>query len=444
MSALLGEGPAQRAKHEEWHPEVCVIGLGYIGLPTATLIASASIPVLGVDINEALLDRLARGEQDQGEQELAELVHQALRKDLLRLSLQPQPAQTFIIAVQTPITQARNADLRYVRRATESIVPHLHPGVLVVLESTVPVETTRGLVCAVLARSGLEIGKELFVAYCPERAMPGHLLYELRYNARIIGGVTEACAAHAAAFYRRFVRGEVVTTRSETAEMAKLMENAFRDVNIAFANELALLAEAKGVDFWEARDLANRHPRVNVHAAGPGVGGHCIPVDPWFLVEGHESLARVISTARLVNDHMPRHVLGLIRTRVGERCHGAVALLGVTYKKDTPDTRESPSLRLAQMLRELGYQVIATDPLARDSGLGLLPLEQTLAAATIIVLMVDHDTYLQMVPEEIARGTRAREIIDTRGCLDREAWARAGFHVTTLGATRPRHEHATP
>src|SRR3954453_15002940 len=327
---------------------ICILGLGYIGLPTASMFAVAGQTVIGVDPSPRVRAALDSGRLPIEEPELETLVTAALQSGHLQVRAEPEPADAFIIAVPPPLNQASpRAALSFVERAARDIVPHLRRGNLVVLESTVPPGTTGGMFAPILAESGLVPGRDVCVAHCPERLLPGRILLELVQNDRLAGGLTPECAEKAATLYAAFVKGAIMRTSATMAEMVKVMENTYRDVNVALANEFALIAEHVGVDVWEAIRLANHHPRVNVLRPGPGVGGHCIAVDPWFLADAAPEAARLIRTARQVNDGMPEHVLDRVAELVEP--HASIALLGVTYKAEVDDVRESPALRVAEL-----------------------------------------------------------------------------------------------
>ena len=331
------------------------MGLGYIGLPTASMLAAQGVSVLGVDVNERVLDTLLRGEVHIQETGLREMYRSALSGGKLAVAAKPAAADAFIIAVPTPFHETqfgeyagnrhRIADLGAVRAAAEAITPVLRPGNLVLLESTSPPRTTLDVVAPILERSGLKAGRDFHLAYSPERVLPGQILRELQENARVVGGITPDSARRGAELYRLFVRGEIVETDATTAEMVKLLENTYRDVNIAVANEFSRLAVQFGVDVWEAISLANRHPRVNILSPGPGVGGHCISVDPWFLVAAAPGLSPLIATARRVNDSQPAFVVDLIRRTLGNLREKRIAALGLAYKPNVDDVREKSGCR---------------------------------------------------------------------------------------------------
>jgi UDP-N-acetyl-D-mannosaminuronic acid dehydrogenase len=415
---------------------ICLLGLGYIGLPTGSMFALAGKRVIGVDPSPRVQAALANGQASIDEPELQTLVAAAINSGRLRVQTRPAPADAFIIAVPTPLDPLTNrADLSYVERAAREIAPLLRRGNLVVLESTVPPGTTRDVLAPILAESGLLPGRDIFVAHCPERVLPGRILVELEQNDRLAGGLTPACAERAADLYTAFVKGQIMRTDATTAEMVKVMENTFRDVNVALANEFALIAERIGVDVWEAIRLANHHPRVNVLRPGPGVGGHCIAVDPWFLVAAAPDAARVIPSSREINDAMPKHVLDRLEGLVAPPAR--VALLGVTYKAEVDDVRESPALRVAQLAVEHGYEVRLCDPHLGPDAPGLpaplLPIEHALRDADAVVLLVDHRAFRELDPDLAAALVSHKRILDARNALDRSAWRARGFDVTVLG-----------
>jgi UDP-N-acetyl-D-mannosaminuronic acid dehydrogenase len=428
--------------------KVCMLGLGYIGLPTACTLAAQGVRVVGVDINPYVIQTLRNGELHIHEPGLRELVQKALGSGKLTVSQTPEPADAFIIAVPTPFYEDeqgdyqgmkyRKADMFAVTSASEAIVPWLSPGNLVIMESTSPPRTTVDLVRPILERSGLRAGVDFHLAYSPERAFPGQILRELIENARVIGGVTPASAEAGRDLYAIFVRGEIVLTDATTAEMVKLMENTYRDINIAIANEFSRLAEQFGVDVWQAISFANRHPRVKILNPGPGVGGHCISVDPWFFVEAAPELARLIHTARMVNDGQPHHTAALVAQALGGELQGRqIAALGLAFKADVDDLRESPAIEVAQLLAKAGARVRAYEPYKPEeqvAGIECMPsLEAALDDAEAIVLLVQHSEFAKLDPVKVSRMTAARIVIDTRGQWNAARWQDAGFSVYRLG-----------
>lgn len=417
--------------------KICVLGMGYIGLPTASTFATHGFKVLGVDVNRQVVDTLRNGGLHIHEPGLRTLFRAAIGSGNLIVGMEPQPADVFIIAVPTPFLEDKRADLGYVKSAAEAIVPQLQPGNLVILESTSPPRTTVDIVAPILRKSGLTAGKDFSLAYSPERVLPGQILRELIENARVIGGVDRRSAEAGRDLYATFVRGEIVLTDATTAEMVKLMENTYRDVNIAVANEFSRLAERFGIDVWEAIAIANRHPRVNILNPGPGVGGHCISVDPWFLVEAAPDLTPLILASRQVNDSQPQVVVDLVRKAVGDLRGHSIAVLGLAYKPDVDDLRESPAIKVARTLDDNGAQVLCYEPYKPDAkveGLRVVPnLEQALADAELILFLVPHKPFLELNPAQVARITPARLIVDAVNGWDPTRWQSAGFEVSRLG-----------
>lgn len=417
--------------------KICVLGLGYIGLPTASTFATYGLQVVGVDVNQQIVHGLQNGQLHLYEPGLRTLVQAALKSGNLIIQQQPANADVFIIAVPTPITKEKKADMQYVTSAAESLLPVLNRGNLVVLESTSPPRTTLDLVAPILERSGLKAGKDFFLVYSPERVLPGQILRELIENTRIIGGINETSAQYGRDLYATFVRGDIILTDATTAEMVKLMENTYRDVNIALANEFSHLAERFSVDTWEVIRLANLHPRVNILNPGPGVGGHCISVDPWFLVEAAPDETSLIRTARLVNDSQPQHVVNMIHQHFGEIRDKKIALLGLTYKANVDDLRESPSLVVASLLLKQGAQVSAFDPFIKNTQHFKFHIATTWLEAIqeceAILLLVAHDELLELEPQQVYKHTKARVVVDTVNGWDRKTWQAAGFHFLRLG-----------
>ncbi len=421
--------------------KVCILGLGYIGLPTAAMFATHGVQVLGVDVNDQVVATLQSGKIHIHEPGLLDLVQDALTTGNLQVSHQPELADAFLIAVPTPFYEDKTADMRAVTSATEAIVPYLRPGNLVVLESTSPPRTTVDLVLPILEKSGLKAGRDFYLAYSPERVLPGKILDELVQNARVIGGLTPACARLGRELYAHFVRGEIVETDATTAEMVKLMENTYRDVNIAIANEFSRLADRFGVDVWDAISLANRHPRVKILRPGPGVGGHCISVDPWFFVQAAPDLTPLIHTARLVNDAQPHFVVQLVQRLMGDLTGRRIAALGLAFKPDVDDLRESPTVEICQLLSQGGAQVKAFEPFRPDMGFEgfqtMLTLDAAVKDAELILLLVGHAQFRALDPVHLAQLTSARQVLDTVNGLPLADWKAAGFVLSRLGAAKP-------
>lgn len=419
--------------------DLCVLGMGYIGLPTACTFATHGLKVVGVDVNQRVVDLLRNGEPHIQEPGLRALVKDAVRSGNLSITDEPTEADAFLIAVPTPIQGDKRADLSYVRSAAESIVAWLRKGNLVVLESTCPPGTTANVLAPILAKSGLRPSEDFHLVYSPERVLPGKILTELVENSRVVGGIDSASAEAGRGLYRRFVQGEIILTDATTAELVKLMENTYRDVNIAVANEFARLAEGLGVDVWHAIELANRHPRVQILRPGPGVGGHCISIDPWFLVEADPASAALIKQARVTNDSQPAHVVELIRQAAGGRLEGLrVAALGLAYKADVDDLRESPALAVASGLAASGATVRTYEPMAASAmapgAEAAASLAEALEGADAVVLLVDHRELIDLDPAMAAGLMKGRLAFDTRGRWISDVWRAAGFDFHLLGA----------
>lgn len=418
---------------------VTVLGLGYIGLPTAAMLACAGHRVVGVDVNQALLDDICSGCRHLAEVEIRTLTKAALDSGNLRVSLTLSDiADAYIICVPTPTT-AHKPDLHYVREAANTVARHARDGSLIVLESTVPPGTVENVLVRALEFAGKNPDR-FYIAHCPERVIPGDIFRELRHNARVVGGRRPIDADKASDLYASFCLGEICTTDCTTAELIKIVENTFRDVNLAFANELALLAEALNVDVWEVIRIANKHPRVNVLRPGPGVGGHCIPVDPTFLSDANPFVTELIQVARRVNERMPHAAVRLVDEMLGpSRANAKIALLGAAYKGDVDDTRESPAQTIARLLIERGNEVTIYDPIARAFAYPLsTTLESALEGADALVLVTDHSAFRELDPRPLAGLMRRALLLDTRNALDSERWRRAGFTVRTLGTSLRR------
>lgn len=411
---------------------VAVVGLGQIGLPLALLIAQDR-HVTGVDVDQERLARIRSGELPVTEPEVQELFEARSERLDLQSSVPDEHHDTYVIVTPTPLNpNTLVADLEYVRAATASVGSALSPGDLVVLESTVPPGTSTAVVLPTLEAEGIDRG-EFHYAHCPERALPGNTVREMVENHRVLGVTNESAAAAATDLYG-FVSGEIHLTTPTTAEFVKLIENTYRDINIAAANEFAILAERAGIDGREAIELANEHPRVDILSPGPGVGGHCIPVDPLFLTQAHPD-ARMITVAREVNNAMAGHVLSLVRQLVGGRTQ-KITMLGVAYKGGVADTRETPATRFHQLAKNEGYEIAAYDPHVESYQHELVPFPEAIAGSNCLVILTDHPEFDDLSPQRIGEAMERRMVVDSRGILDREAWLRAGFTVRTLGDGR--------
>ena len=377
--------------------KVCVIGLGYIGLPTAALLANRGYDIHGVDVNQSTIDIINRGEIHIVEPELGTFVKSAVNSGKLKADIKPAEADVFIIAVPTPFHDGFIPNVDYVKAATLAIISYIKPGNIVILESTSPVGTT-DMVEALLADNGINIA-EIFVAHCPERVLPGKIMKELVENDRIVGGTTVAATKITANFYRDFVQGEVLETDAKTAEMAKLTENSYRDANIAFANELSILCDKFDINVWELIRLANRHPRVNILQPGAGVGGHCIAVDPWFIVHKGGKDAKMIRTAREVNNYKTEWVIEKIKNAAlkfeNENGRKAiVACMGLAFKPDIDDMRESPALHITKRLLNDGYPVLAVEPnISSYPDFTIVNYLDAIKEADVIAFLVGHKEF---------------------------------------------------
>ncbi len=408
-----------------------MIGLGYIGLPTAAVLASRKVEVVGIDMNQDVVDTINRGEIHIVEPELDILTHAAVQTGHLRATMHAEKADAFMVAVPTPFKGNHEPDLSYIKSAVKVIVPVLEKGNMVILESTSPVGSTEKMMawmCELRPDLSFPIfGEEgeydISIAHCPERVLPGHVVRELVENDRVIGGVTRRCAERARDLYKVFVLGDCLLTDCRTAEFSKLVENSFRDVNIAFANELSLICDKLGINVWKLIQLANRHPRVNIMQPGPGVGGHCIAVDPWFIVDSAPDEAKLIHTARLVNDSKPHFVLKKINKAVKatgkEKPELTIACLGLAFKPNIDDLRESPALDIAQQVGLMGFaKQLLVEPNIdfipsrfNAKSTELVDLEYGLSKADVVVLLVDHTPFKEMD----LRLLLGKQVVDTRG-----------------------------
>ncbi|OFN74853.1 UDP-N-acetyl-D-mannosamine dehydrogenase [Corynebacterium sp. HMSC074E01] len=406
--------------------KVSVVGLGYIGLPTAAFIASKGIPVVGIDVNQDAVDSINAGTVPFFEPGFGELLARVVEDGTLAAQTEQVDADAYIVCVPTPFREDHSVDIKYIRAASEALAPYLKPGALVVLESTSPPGTTEDMAKHLIElRPDLSLNDEdenaIFVAHCPERVLPGKMMEEMENNDRVIGGLTPKGAQLARDLYATFCTADLLLTNATTAEMAKLTENSFRDVNIAFANELSLICDRLGIDVWELIELANHHPRVNILQPGPGVGGHCIAVDPWFIVSAAPEEARLIQTARNVNDGKPQWVIDQVLKALEDKENPVVAALGIAFKNDIDDLRESPSLEIVKRLgvdnpqldiRVVEPNVEALPPvLSNLSNLTKQDTEEAIAAADVVLLLVNHRQFVELDQSLLGGKT----IIDTKG-----------------------------
>ena len=407
--------------------KICVIGLGYIGLPTAILLSEKN-EVVGVDVKTDVVDKINKKIMPFEEPGLDSL----LKASTITASTKPQLADAFLICVPTPFDkEIRMADLRFVRMAAESIVPSLRKGNIVILESTVSPGADINVMAPILERSGLKAGEDFYLAHCPERAIPGNTLHEMVNNDRIIGGIDDASTQLAKRIYSTFVKGNIFTTDITTAEFVKLMENTYRDINIALANEFAILAEEAGIDVWEAIALANHHPRVKILSPGPGVGGHCIAVDPWFLTEA-TNRCRIINTAREINDSMPAYVLSKVKGMTTGIPRPKITVFGVAYKGNVDDARETPALKFIKLAESEGFTVCTYDPLVRRFEMPLSGMEDAVRGTDCILIITDHDEFKGLDYGHLLDNARHRNVLDTRNVVKGDGT----FNLVTLGNAR--------
>ena len=415
---------------------ISMIGLGYIGLPTATMFASRKKKVIGVDVNQHAVDTINQGKIHIIEPDLDILVQAVVQQGYLRATTKPEPAEAFLIAVPTPFTEGHKPDLSYIEAAAKAIAPVLEKGNLVILESTSPVGTTEKLAdWLAAARPDLSFPQQkqesadIQIAYCPERVLPGKVVQELVSNDRVIGGMTRTATFMAAALYKTFVQGDLVATNARTAEMCKLTENSFRDVNIAFANELSMICDGLDINVWELIALANRHPRVNILQPGAGVGGHCIAVDPWFIVDTSPDDAKIIRMAREVNEHKPEWVIAKVKVAISDVLSKSpekrmedikVACLGLAFKPDIDDLRESPALEIAQKISQLGCQTFAVEPNINElpvklqsASFILTKLDSALEQADVVCILVKHRHFI----DEIENIRTQHHLVDAVGLV---------------------------
>jgi len=400
------------------YKNVSVIGLGYIGLPTAALLASKGYLVNGMDVNREAVETINRGEIHIVEPDLAAYVRSAVANGKLKASMEVQPADVYIICVPTPFhtdSEIPTPNLDYIRVAAENIAPHIKDDDILILESTSPVGTT-DMVREILKKNGVHSSKA-YIAYCPERVLPGRIMSELVDNARVIGGIDSISTKVVASFYRTFVSGEILETDAKTAEMCKLTENSFRDVNIAFANELSIICDKNDVNVWDLIELANHHPRVNVLQPGTGVGGHCIAVDPWFIVSDDPKNSRLIKTARNVNDEKPEWVVNKIKAVADSQKTKKIACLGLAFKPDIDDLRESPAIRVVESLTQQGYEVFCVEPNITDHPkYNLVDIKVALNEFDVIALLVSHKEFISKV---VIRELAGKGVLDFCGAMSK-------------------------
>jgi UDP-N-acetyl-D-mannosaminuronic acid dehydrogenase len=395
--------------------KVCIMGQGYIGLPTAALFSRSHCEVVGVDINEEIIGNLNKGIIHIEEPGIADIIKKSVKNNTYKASLTPEKADAFIITVPTPyIIENYSCDLSYVITACETIIPYLEKGNTVIIESTIAPMSTDETIKPIFEKAGFTIGKDLYLAHCPERVLPGRILEELVHNDRIIGGVTPDCSVKASEVYGQFVEGNLMLTEAKTAELSKCMENTFRDVNIALANELTKICAEIGVNALDVIKMANKHPRVNLHSPGPGVGGHCLAIDPYFIYAKAPETAKIIKLARDTNNSMPEFVCKYVRKIIST---GKIAVLGISYKGNTGDDRESPAYEIIAELESDGYEIAIHDPhIKRDD---LVSLADAIDGADLILILCDHNEFKHPDYELISKKMKKPVIFDTKDIIHR-------------------------
>ena len=395
--------------------KICVMGMGYIGLPTACMLANNGYDVLGVDVDNDIISKLSNGQLHIEEPALEDVFQKAIKDHRLKISGKVEKSDIYIIAVPTPINKNNKADLSYVISASVMIKDHISKGNMVILESTSPPGTTRKVVGEIISKgSGLEAGKDFYLAFCPERVLPGKIIYELVNNKRVIGGLNEKSSEIAKEVYGSFVKGDIYLTTLETSEFVKLAENTFRDVNIALANEFAEICQTYDVNIWDMIKFANMHPRVNILNPGPGVGGHCIAIDPWFILENIDKKDTLIEKSRKINNSRPFNISEKIFDIIKDIQNPKVTIFGITYKENVGDIRESPALEIIKELDKKAVIVSVYDPLAANYKGRLSDIEEALKDSDMLLLFVGHDHFKKISLEKIATLMRTKNVFDTR------------------------------
>ncbi|MFJ7755458.1 nucleotide sugar dehydrogenase [Peribacillus muralis] len=413
--------------------KICTLGLGYIGLPTSLMFAKHGVDVVGVDIHPDIISNLNLGRLHLEEPGLEEVLHEVLDSGKFQASLRPEYADVFIVAVPTPNNNdmQKSCDLTHVAEATASILPFIRKGNIIIIESTIAPRSMDDHIRPMIEMTGLTIGKDIFLVHCPERVLPGRILEELVHNNRIVGGITETCSYKGSLVYQTFVKGEIIQTDAKTAEMSKLMENTFRDVNIALANELAKVCFELDINVLDVISMANKHPRVNLHQPGPGVGGHCLAVDPYFVVAKSPETARIIKLARDTNVSMPYHIVNCVRMMLEGIERPKVAVFGLSYKGNVDDIRESPAIDVVNILMGMEQMEVALhDPHVQSGMLPIVSVEDAVNDADLILVLTDHDEFKVMDYDDLSKLMANKMILDTRNCID---VTKTGVSVANLG-----------
>lgn len=372
--------------------KICIIGIGYIGLPMACILCNKGFKVVGVDINEEYINSLKNNEFKSKEKHLTEMVRKSLERGNLSLKSNPEKADVFIICTPTPLNQNNDSDLSYLINGINSIIPYLDKGNIIIIESTIPPKTTKNIIRPIIELAGLTIGIDIFLAYCPERIIPGNIIFELINNDRVIGGYTRQCGSIVGEFYKRFINGRVHITTSEIAEMVKLVENSYRDVNIALVNEIAMICNRLSINPSKVIALANKHPRVNLLDFGIGVGGDCLPVDPYFIIKKAPDLSQLMQVSRSINDSIPEYIVSKIEKVLEPINAPKIGIWGVTYKANSDDTRNSPAMKIVGLLKSKDYDISIYDPLVDGINCNKTKYE-SIVNADLLILLVNHDEF---------------------------------------------------
>lgn len=399
--------------------KLCTIGLGYIGLPTSIMFAKHGVEVVGVDIKQSVVDSLNSGRIHIEEPGLQEALEEVIASNTFKASMEPEKADAFIISVPTPNNddQYKSCDLTYVLDGVNRVLPLVEKGNVIIVESTIGPRSMDDFVKPLVEEAGFAVGEDIYLVHCPERVLPGQILHELIYNNRIVGGITPACTEAGARVYGTFVKGEIIRTNAKTAEMSKLMENTFRDVNIALANELAKVCNELEINALEVIEMANKHPRVNLHTPGPGVGGHCLAVDPYFIVAKAPETAKLINLSRQINVSMPQYVVEKVNELMEVRDGKTVTVFGLTYKGNVDDIRESPAMDIYNLLRTEGkFEVRAYDPHVSQSWVEQ-DLSTAVADSDLVLILADHNEFKQFTNIDLA-GMKNKLIFDTKNIVN--------------------------
>lgn len=398
--------------------KVCVIGIGYIGLPTACIIADKGFDVVGVDINMMYIDNIKKNKFKSKEKNLIEIIKKSLENKKLILQSEPEQADVFILCTPTPLDNNNNPDLSYLTNALYSIIPYLRKQNMVIIESTIPPKTTNDFIQPIIESYGFKIGVDIFLAHCPERVIPGNIIYELSYNNRIIGGSTKKCGEIIAKFYKEFVNGEIIVSSSEVAEMVKLVENSYRDVNIAFSNEISMICNDLSIDPYEVIFLANKHPRVNLLNPGIGVGGHCLPVDPYFIIEKAPNFAKLIETGRSINNKIPQYIVSKIKKILEFTNAPKIGIWGIAYKGNSDDIRKSPAIEIVNLLKKEDYTISIYDPLVEGFSSPQCKYE-SISNVDLLLVLVDHDEFKEENYLSIIELMKYPRIFDGTNIIDK-------------------------